>query len=145
MDPFSLAAGLVLGAMVGLLALSRRRGNQFRDQLSEAEHGLWLKKRDGARLEGRLRKLTLDREYYASRLESAHGDLARVTGERDEYRRIATTHEPEQPGEPPKALAVAVWRGRQYANHPSENLEILARDLDPHLHRMVELRLELEP
>ena len=144
-EPFSVGVGVCFGALVGALLVGRARRRGLDERLAAAEQEARAVKRDAARVEGRLKKATIDLAFFHDRVQALTADVERLAGERDEYRRIAATHDPLSAGEPPTHIAVAVWRGRQYSGHPSENLRILSDDLSPHLHRTIELTLSLEP
>jgi len=145
MDPFSVAVGVSFGTLAGALLVGRIKQRRLRERLYEAEAEVRQVKREAARRDGRVKKVQTDLAATRELLGHSRTDLERVTAERDDYRRIASTHDPLQSGEPPATLAVAVWRDRLYAHHPSKNLEHLASDLEVFLQRSIQLTLRLEP
>lgn len=144
MDPFSVAVGLTLGALgVGLLA-SARRTHRAKDDHEQTRRQLRRLQREQARLDARVKKAEINAAYYQDRLEHAAADLHAAEAARDDYRRIAETHDLDTPGPAPTHVSVAVWAERQYSAHPADNLAQLARDLEPHQGRIIQLSLRLE-
>lgn len=145
MDPFSVIVGVSFGALLGALGIGRHRRRRLEERLRETEAEVRQVKREAARRDGRVKKARTDLSATRELLANTRADLARVTAERDEYRRIASTHDPEAAGPAEPVITVPVWRGRQYSGHPAMNLEALNADLAAFLERTLALTLRLEP
>ena len=140
----SWAAFVILGAVAGFVAgreLSvRRRTRKLDVRLRDVEG-------DHLRVQADLKAARLDRDYYHQRFEQALIDISRIETDRNEYQRIASSHElkwPEAPPEP-SSSPTPVWRNRRYAHHPASNLASLAADLAPHLDHEIKLTLSITP
>lgn len=113
LDALLLAVGAAAGAVI-TWAVGRKR---TRERLY-AERKAALE-RDQARSKAR---------FLGRRLEVRTQQLERATEERDDYARIASTHQ-LQPRHFEKGQWVRkVWKDRRYSGHPSDNLEALRRD-----------------
>lgn len=113
-DALMLAAGAAVGAVV-TWAVGRRRARERLD--AERQTAL---ERDHARSKAR---------YLDRRLEIRTKQLERATQERDDYARIASTHEVEPRHFQKGQWVRKVWKDRRYSGHPSDNLEALRRDI----------------
>lgn len=145
MDPFSVIVGVSFGALLGALGIGRARRRRLEERLHETEAEVRQVKREAARRDGRIKKARTDLAATRELLTHTRQDLARVSAERDEYRRIAATHDPGESGPAEPVITVPVWRGRQYSGHPAMNLEALCSDLAPFLERTLALTLRLDP
>ncbi|MCA9710679.1 MAG: hypothetical protein KDK70_32860 [Myxococcales bacterium] len=113
LDAVFLAVGAAAGAVI-TWAVGRKRA---REQL-DAERRAALE-RDQARSKAK---------FLGRRLEVRTQQLERTTTERDEYARIASSHE-LRPHHFEKGQWVRkVWKDRRYGGHPSDNLEALRGD-----------------
>lgn len=121
--------GIALGA--GATAI------HFRNQKKEHARALEQQRRllDDARGEQR----ALDR-----RLALRDRQLALASSQRDDYAKIASTHEVEAPRWGAGEWARKVWKDRRYSGHPSSNLDDLRCDFSPFAEEHVLLSLDLQ-
>jgi hypothetical protein len=123
--------GLIVGSSGGYL-VGKWRG---RRQEQEDPHG---KNKEIADLRTEISSLCRVRNSEAWFIEHAKNEIAdyqravaKISAERDEFKRIAATHtfEIKPPKKQPTRQEVNVWNERQYSNHPRENLIAIAADL----------------
>lgn len=129
LDALFLAVGAVGGAVI-TWAVGRKRAQEQLD----AERRAALE-RDQAHSKAK---------FLARRLEIRTQQLMQATSERDEYARIASTHE-LRPHHFEKGHWVRkVWKDRRYSGHPSANLEALRHDFAIFRDEHVLLSLEIQ-
>ena len=127
------AALVLLGVAVGAVAAwghFRGREIALRDTLDEQRKAL-----DVAVAEQR----TADR-----RLSLRDRQLALASAQRDDYAKVAASHEVDAPRWGAGEWARKVWKERRYSGHPAKNLEDLRRDFEPFLAEHVLLSVDLE-
>ena len=78
------------------------------------------------------------------RLALRDRQLALTSSQRDDYAKIASTHEVETPRWGAGEWARKVWKERRYSGHPSTNLDDLRRDFGPFAEEHVLLSLDLQ-
>lgn len=124
-----LSLGIALGAGV-MLAFLRQQ---------DREHAKALDTQRKALDESRSEQRALDR-----RLSLRDRQLALASSQRDDYAKIASTHEIEAPRWGAGEWARKVWKERRYSGHPSTNLDDLRRDFTPFAEEHVLLSLDLQ-
>lgn len=124
-----LSLGIALGAGV-MVAFLRKQERDHAKALEQQRRVL-----DEARGEHR----ALDR-----RLALRDRQLALASSQRDDYAKIASTHEVEAPRWGAGEWARKVWKERRYSGHPSTNLDDLRRDFTPFAEEHVLLSLDLQ-
>lgn len=124
-----LSLGIALGAGV-MVAFLRKQ---------EREHAKQLEQQRRALDETRGEQRALDR-----RLALRDRQLALASSQRDDYAKIASTHEVEAPRWGAGEWARKVWKERRYSGHPSTNLDDLRRDFTPFAEEHVLLSLDLQ-
>ncbi|MCX4245357.1 hypothetical protein [Paraliomyxa miuraensis] len=129
LDLVYLFVGLGLG-----MTFAWSLGRQRLKALQAAEHRLSLAHaRANAEARGIERRLKVRTEQ-----------LERVTAQRDDYAKIASTHEVRPFRWKAPQWVRKVWKDRRYAGHPSSNLEGLRRDFADFRDEHVLVRLDIE-
>jgi hypothetical protein len=124
-----LLTGVGLGAgFAWALARPRLRAGKAAQQQLRRE-------RDEARAEVKV---------LARRLEVRSEQLALATAQRDDYAKIASSHELRPFRFSAPQWVRKVWKDRRYAGHPSSNLEGLTRDFAAFRDEHVLVRLDIE-
>ncbi|MGH1344923.1 MAG: hypothetical protein ACRBN8_25410 [Nannocystales bacterium] len=121
--------GMALGGSVTWLYL-REQKEGLLGELGERQKEL-----DSANAE----RTTADRK-----LALRERQLALAAAQRDDYAKIASTHEIDAPRWGAGEWARKVWKDRRYGGHPSENLADLRRDFVPFAEEHVLLAVGLE-
>lgn len=129
LDALFLVAGAAVGA-VATWAAGRRRARER----EEAEQRASLD-RDKAHAKAR---------YLDRRLEVRTKQLERATLERDDYAKIASTHQIEPRGFGKGQWVRKVWKDRRYSGHPADNLEHLGSDFEVFGEEHVLLTLDID-
>jgi uncharacterized membrane protein len=132
----------VVGVSIALVLLGIALGAgatvvHFRNQEKEHAKALDTQRRALDEVKGEQR--TLDR-----RLALRDRQLAMASSQRDDYAKIAASHEVEAPRWGAGEWARKVWKERRYSGHPSTNLEDLRRDFAPFSEEHVLLSLDLQ-
>lgn len=91
-----------------------------------------------------LREAELDHKAAERRLSLRDRQLALASAQRDDYAKIASTHDIEAPRWGAGEWARKVWKDRRYTGHPSKNLDDLRGDFEPFLEEHVLLSIDLE-
>lgn len=91
-----------------------------------------------------LASVDADRTTADRKLALRERQLALASSQRDDYAKIAATHEIEAPRWGAGEWARKVWKDRRYGGHPSKNLEDLRRDFAPFADEHVLLAVDLE-
>lgn len=113
------AGSLLVGYLLGRRRTRKAQSPQVQKELDDAKQQLaWHEERRG--------------EWEA--------DLERMRAQRDEYRRIAETHEVKMPeAQDPQVTKRQVWKDRRYTGHPERNLVNLKEELRPYWNKEVVL------
>lgn len=109
-------------------------GHQRRKALAAAEQ----------RLELELSRAKAEGKVLARRLEVRSEQLARTAAQRDDYAKIASTHELRPFRWAAPQWVRKVWKDRRYAGHPASNLEGLTRDFATFRDEHVLVKLDIE-
>jgi hypothetical protein len=109
-------------------------GRQRHQALQAAERQLELE-RSRARAEAKV---------LARRLEVSSEQLALTTAQRNDYAKIASSHELRPFRWTAPQWVRKVWKDRRYAGHPSSNLEGLTRDFAAFRDEHVLVKLDIE-
>jgi len=128
---------LVVGLLGGTFALGRHSG-----KLAERK-GRPALQADLSKVQDRLINQEAKREHLEGQVTVLREEVAKVRGQRDEYARMAATHEVKHLSSPePKIVRRQVFNDRVYQGHPEGNLKALEEDLAPYASQDVEINIQ---
>lgn len=130
LDPFSLSVGIAAGS-VTLFIVNVIRNRQLVQENKRAMRAI--------------EKLRSDCNYHISRSHSYIEQIDLLTKQRNDYAKIAETHDIKLPAVGTVETVKGVWKKRLYAGHPKDNLVALENDLMKFKGSEVSITLEIEP
>ncbi|MEM6293278.1 MAG: hypothetical protein AAGA54_18545 [Myxococcota bacterium] len=123
--------------LVGMVAGATLTWAHFRGQLRAQQSQ--LDARDKA-----LRDAEAEHITAMKQVKLRDRQLALASAQRDDYAKIASTHEVQTPRWEAGEWVRKVWKERRYSGHPAKNLEALREDFAPFAEEHVLLSVDLE-